>query len=47
MFAVDESVQREALKDFYEQRAQVKILKTTQRKTVDKVLITIRWRRKS
>ena len=26
LFAVDESVQREALKDFYEQRAQVKIL---------------------
>ena len=43
LFAVDESVQREALKDFYEQRAQVK----GQDSQDGSISYEIRWRRKS
>ena len=45
LFAVDESVQREALKNFYEQRAGVRIKQ--QKFETDALLHVFRWRKRS
>ena len=44
LFAVDEAVQREALKNFYDQRAGVKL---PDAKICDRILMNIRWRKRS